>query len=48
MEVGVKIVGDEEVFIHKVGCLLIDDKLLVISIAMSGFVVSTCDVLKCH
>ena len=46
VQVGVEVVGDEEIFVHEVGGLLIDDKLFVESVAVRSLVVGFGDVFE--
>ena len=48
VEVGVEVVGDEEVFVEKVGGRFVDDEFLVESVAVAGFVVGAGDVFESH
>ncbi len=48
VKVCVEIVGDEEIFVHEVGCLLVNHKFLVESVAVRSLVVGLSDVFKRH
>ena len=48
VEVGVEVVGDEEIFVEKVGGRFVDDEFFVESVAVAGFVVGAGDVFEGH
>ena len=48
VEVGVEIVGYEEIFVEKVACGLVDYEFLVEAVAVAGVVVGLGDVLDSH
>lgn len=48
VEVGMEVVGDEEIFVEKIAGGLVDDKFLVESVAMGCVIICTGDILDCY